>query len=154
MYCQAFYHTYGLQTVTIRYFRRCLSAAGPGQPLFRCDSAVHHGHGCGHPAQDLRLMDCSRVDFTSWRTWCTGILLAMDASLRRAGQCHQRGGRPRHQLLELIRGPLNDMLGTQVEPLFEPPRAGDVARAWPTSPGAQLLGYERPVVFHEGLRRS
>ena len=47
------------------------------------------------------------------------------------------------------------MLGTQVEPLFEPPRVGDVRESMADITRARkLLGYEPPVDFREGLRRS
>jgi UDP-glucose 4-epimerase len=47
------------------------------------------------------------------------------------------------------------MLGTRVEPLFEPARVGDVRESLADITMARkLLSYEPPVSFHEGLRRS
>ena len=55
-------------------------------------------------------------------------------------------------LLELI-ALLNQMLGTSLEPLHEPPRAGDVRESLADITQArQCLGYEPEVDFEEGLR--
>ena len=154
MYCQAFYHTYGLQTVTIRYF----NVFGPRQdpaspysaviPLFI--TAMLRGirpriYGDGRQSRD----------FTFVANVVHGNLLAMDSeSPDVPGQCINVADGHATTLLELMRS-LNDMLGTQVEPLFEPPRVGDVRESMADITRARkLLGYEPPVVFQEGLRRS
>ena len=50
---------------------------------------------------------------------------------------------------------LNALLGTDVEPKFDPPRPGDVRDSLADITQArQCLGYEPEVDFEEGLRRS
>ncbi len=58
------------------------------------------------------------------------------------------------KILELI-DRLNELLGTDVEPSHEPPRAGDVRDSMADITVARaLLGYEPQVDLEEGLRRS
>jgi UDP-glucose 4-epimerase len=55
------------------------------------------------------------------------------------------------QMVEL----LNNMLGTRIEPVHEPTRAGDVKHSLADISAARdLLGYEVVVPFEEGLRRT
>jgi UDP-glucose 4-epimerase len=57
-------------------------------------------------------------------------------------------------LLELIAS-INRVLGTKIEPLFEPARAGDVRDSLADiSAAREVLGYEPTIDFDEGLRRS
>ena len=154
MYCQAFFHTYGLQTVTLRYF----NVFGPRQdpaspysaviPLFI--TALLEGrppivYGDGRQSRD----------FTFVANVVHGNLLAMDStSAEVPGQCINVADGQATTLLELL-ATLNEMLGTQVAPRFEPPRVGDVRESMADITRARtLLGYEPPVAFHEGLRRS
>lgn len=57
-------------------------------------------------------------------------------------------------LLDLIAA-INALLGTHIEPIFAPPRAGDVKHSCADIRLAQeLLGFEPTVSFQEGLRRT
>ena len=57
-------------------------------------------------------------------------------------------------LLDLI-GAINRVLGTDIEPAFEPARAGDVYESLADITLArELLGYAPTIDFDEGLRRS
>lgn len=50
---------------------------------------------------------------------------------------------------------LNGVLGTDIDPVHEEPRPGDVKHSHADiSKAADLLGYEPPVTFDEGLRRT
>jgi UDP-glucose 4-epimerase len=154
MYCRAFYHTYGLETVTVRYF----NVFGPRQdpaspysaviPLFI--TALLQGRRPTIYGDGLQSRDFTFVDNV-----VHGNLLAMDSdSPSVPGQCINVADGHATTLLELI-GALNEMLGTHVEPVFEPPRAGDVRESMADITRArQWLGYEPPVAFREGLRRS
>jgi UDP-glucose 4-epimerase len=56
--------------------------------------------------------------------------------------------------LELVRQ-LNNLLGTNVEPIHAPPRAGDIRESLADITSARsALGYEPRVGFDEGLQRS
>ena len=57
-------------------------------------------------------------------------------------------------LLELIEA-LNTLLGTNVQPQFEPTRAGDVKHSLADISLAQeVLGYDPIIDFRDGLERS
>ena len=57
-------------------------------------------------------------------------------------------------LLELIAA-LNEALGTDVQPIFDPPRVGDIRDSKADiSLARELLGYEPQVDLREGLKRS
>jgi UDP-glucose 4-epimerase len=57
-------------------------------------------------------------------------------------------------LLELVAA-INRVLGTNIQPRFDAPRAGDVRDSLADITAArEVLGYEPVVDFDEGLRRS
>jgi nucleoside-diphosphate-sugar epimerase len=52
-------------------------------------------------------------------------------------------------------GVFNEVLGTALEPVYEPPRAGDVMHSLADITAAgKLLGYRPKVRFAEGLRQT
>lgn len=151
-YCQAFHATYGLETVALRYF----NVFGPRQdpdspysaviPLFL--TALLEGrrpivYGDGHQSRD----------FTFVGNVVQGNLLAADAPGVAGRTLNLANGRST-SLLELL-AVLNDLTGTDVAPLFEPPRVGDVRESLADIMLARrLLGYEPATSFDEGLRQS
>ncbi|MCA9147988.1 MAG: SDR family oxidoreductase [Planctomycetales bacterium] len=151
-YCQAFYHTYGLETVCIRYF----NVFGPRQDPNSPYSAVI-------PLFITALLENRRPvifgdgeqsrDFTFVENVVHGNLLAATAPDAVGKTINVANGRTT-SLLRLIEL-LNELLGTDVEPDFQPPRAGDVKHSLADITRAQqLLGYEPPVSFEVGLRKS
>jgi UDP-glucose 4-epimerase len=153
-YCQAFWASYGFETVSIRYF----NVFGPRQdptsqysaviPLFI--TAMLAGrqptiYGDGHQSRD----------FTYVANVVFGNLLAADADAKLvAGRTLNVAGGRSIDLLELI-AVLNQLLGTSVKPLHAPPRAGDVRESLADITQARTrLGYEPQITFEEGLRRS
>ncbi|MEZ6117886.1 MAG: SDR family oxidoreductase [Pirellulaceae bacterium] len=151
-YCHAFYHTYGLETVCIRYFNVFGPRQDPGSPysaviplfitaLLSGEAPVVYGDG-----QQTR-------DFTYVANVVHGNLLAADAPDAVGKTVNVANGKTTSllTLLEL----LNEYLGTDVRPQFEAARAGDVRDSLADITRAQqLLGYEPPVTFEDGLRRS
>lgn len=151
-YCQAFTATYGFETVTIRYF----NVFGPRQdpnsqysaviPLFI--TALLAGrkptvYGDGHQSRDFTYID----------NVVHGNLLAADAP-QVAGRVFNVANGRQTSLLELI-STLNRLLGTDVQPNFAPPRAGDVRESLADISRARRdLKYEPQVDFEDGLRRS
>ena len=151
-YCQAFTATYGFETVAIRYF----NVFGPRQDPHSQYSAVI-------PLFITALLAGRRPtifgdggqsrDFTYVANVVQGNLLAADAEGVAGRTINVANGRST-SLLELIRL-LNQLLGTQVEPIHAPPRAGDVRESLADITQArQRLGFEPQVDFLEGLRRS
>lgn len=152
LYCRAFWHSFGLETTAIRYF----NVFGPRQdpnsqysaviPLFIAAMLAGQRpviYGDGRQSRDFSFV--SNVVHAN--------LLAADAPGVAGRTINAADGRS-IDLLELLET-LNRLLGTNVEPEYAPPRAGDVRESLADiSLARNLLGYEPQVGFEEGLRRS
>jgi nucleoside-diphosphate-sugar epimerase len=151
-YCQAFTEVYGLETVCLRYF----NVFGPRQdptsqysgviPLFitamlRGEAPTVHGDGL------------QSRDFSYISNVVHANLLAATAP-GAAGRVFNIACGQRHTLLDMIAA-LNDILGTQIEPIYTDPRVGDVRHSLADiSAAEEALGYRVLVDFHDGLRRT
>jgi UDP-glucose 4-epimerase len=151
-YCQAFWSTFGLETVAIRYF----NVFGPRQdpnsqysaviPLFI--TAMLSGrqpviYGDGRQSRDFSFV--ANVVHAN--------LLAADAANVAGRTINAADGRSIN-LLTLMEV-LNRLLGMNVQPRFAPQRLGDVRESQADITLARrLLNYEPQVDFEEGLRRS
>lgn len=145
-------HLHGIETVVLRYFNVFGPAQDPASeysaviPLFA--TAVLEGrrptvNGSG---------DISR-DFTFIDNVVEANLLAIRASVPAGMTCNVACG-SRYSLLELLQA-ICDAAGRQVEPLFGPPRAGDIQHSQADiSVARQALGYEVAVPFKEGINRT
>jgi UDP-glucose 4-epimerase len=122
-YCVAFHHVYGMDTVRLRYF----SLFGPRQPLGDTFASVvphfidallagRHPiiHGDGLQSRD----------FTYISDVVQANLLAMETP-RVAGRVYNIASSRRSTLLEVL-DILNDLLGTQLRPIHDNARPGDV----------------------------
>jgi UDP-glucose 4-epimerase len=152
LYCQAFTATYGLETVTVRYF----NVFGPRQDPQSEYSAVI-------PKFVTRMLSGERPivfgdgrqsrDFTFVANVVEGNLLAAEAP-DAAGLTINVACGEQLNLLDLIAA-INRVLGTNLAPIMEPPRAGDVRDSLADiSLARRVLGYEPLVDFEAGLRRS
>lgn len=152
LYCQAFTAAFGLETVALRYF----NVFGPRQdpageysaviPIFVTKMLAGERptvFGDGMQSRDfVYIDDVVRAN-----------LLAADAPAASGRVVNVATGR-HTTLLDLIAA-VNAALGTSVEPVFAPPREGDVRESLADITLARtLLGYEPQVPFAEGLRRS
>lgn len=151
-YCEAFYHTYGLETVCIRYF----NVFGPRQdpnspysaviPLFITWMLAGRSptiYGDGHQSRDFTYID----------NVVHGNLLAADAENIGGRSLNVANGQ-QTSLLQLIAA-LQNLLGVETTPVHEPPRVGDVRESLADITLARrLLGYEPQVDFEEGLKHS
>jgi len=151
-YCHAFTATYGLETVTIRYF----NVFGPRQdpkseysaviPLFV--TAMLAGRrptifGDGRQSRDFTYVD----------NVVRGNLLAADAQ-GVVGRTINVACGYQTDLLDLVAA-INRVLGTDLQPSHAEPRVGDVRESLADITQArQLLAYEPTVHFEDGLRRS
>ena len=152
LYCQAFWASFALETVALRYF----NVFGPRQdpnsqysaviPLWI--TAMLSGrqpviYGDGRQSRDF----CFVANVVQ------ANLLAADAPGVAGRTINAAQGRSIDllRLLEL----LNGLLGTNVQPQLAPPRPGDVRESQAdVTLARQLLGYEPQVDFEDGLRRS
>jgi UDP-glucose 4-epimerase len=151
-YCRAFSATYGLETVTLRYFNVFGPCQDPNSPysavipLFI--TAILRGrqpviYGDGHQSRD----------FTYVANVVRGNLLAADAP-GVSGEVLNLACGQSITLLELLDA-INRALGTRAAPIYAPPRPGDVRESRADIGRARTrLGYEPSVDFIEGLRQS
>jgi UDP-glucose 4-epimerase len=151
-YCQAFTATYGLETVTIRYF----NVFGPRQdPQSQYAAVIPKFVTAMLAGQRPTIFGDGKQsrDFTYIDNIVHGNLLAAEAP-NAVGRTINVACGESYNLLELIAG-INRVLGTSIEPIFEPARAGDVRESLADiSLARELLGYEPTVGFDEGLRRT
>jgi UDP-glucose 4-epimerase len=151
-YCQAFAATYGLETVSLRYF----NVFGPRQdpqsqyaaviPKFITEMLAGRRPTIFGDGKQSR-------DFTYIDNVVHGNLLAAKAPGAVGRTINVACGQS-YTLLELVDG-INRALGTKIEPVFEPPRVGDVRDSLADiSLAHKLLSYEPTVSFEDGLRRT
>jgi UDP-glucose 4-epimerase len=152
-YCQAFTATYGLETVTIRYF----NVFGPHQdPKSQYAAVIPKFITKMLAGQRPTIFGDGRQsrDFTYIENIVHGNLLAADARAEAVGRTINVACGASNNLLELVDG-INRVLGTKIEPVFKPARAGDVRDSLADiSLARELLGYQPTVGFDEGLRRT
>jgi nucleoside-diphosphate-sugar epimerase len=116
-------------------FHRFLTAAMDGRPLAR--------YGDGEQTRD----------FTYVANVVDGVLRACEAP-DAAGQVINVATGGRISLNQLFRT-VRDLVGADLEPIYEPPRAGDVKDSQADiGKAARVLGYEPRVSFDEGLART
>jgi UDP-glucose 4-epimerase len=150
-YCAAFTQVYGLETVRLRYF----NVFGPRQPpdspyaavIPRFLEAMLAGrpprlHGDGQQSRDF-----------------TYVADVVQANLRAAqapgvcGKVYNIACGRRTSLLELV-AKINALLGTDIEPVHDAPRPGDVRHSLADISRAQEdLGYQPRFDIDTGLRR-
>ena len=151
-YCRAFTESYGLETVVIRYF----NVFGPRQdPNSEYSAVIPKFVTAMLAGQRPTVFGDGRQsrDFTFIDNVVAGNLAAEHAP-GAVGRVFNIACGQQFSLLELIVS-INRVLGTNVEPQFAPPRAGDVRESLADIAAArEVLGYEPTVDFDEGLRRS
>lgn len=154
LYCRAFYSTYGLETVCIRYFNVFGPRQDPGSaysaviPLFI--TALLEGR------QPVIYGDGEQTrDFTFIENVVHGNLLAASAPAEKvAGKVFNLANGKTISLNQML-VKLNELLGTDVQPSFETARVGDVRDSLADiSQARECLGYEPVVDFNTGLERS
>jgi len=151
-YCQSYFHSFGLETVCLRYF----NVFGPRQdpnspysaviPMFV--SKILSGGSPSIFGDGLQ----SR-DFTFVANIVHGNLLASERP-DIGGRVINIADGGQTTLLQLL-GLLGELLGKKIEPTFLPPRVGDVRESLADITLARkLLGYEPQVRLEEGLKRT
>ena len=156
-YCHSFYHSYGLETVCLRYFNVFGPRQDPSGPyaaviplfikaLLAGKSPTIYGDG-----QQTR-------DFTYVGNVVQANLLASTVPPEKIAASSTRtfniGSGSAVSLLDLLTQ-LNAICGTTIEPIFQPPRAGDVRDSLADiSLATRALGYRSNVSLAEGLQRT
>lgn len=151
-YCASFSACYDMSTISLRYF----NVFGPRQdpksdyaaaiPAFA--SRMLAGErpvifGDGHQSRDFCYID--NVVQANLKAGATPGLKGQAVNIA----CGER-----ISLLDII-GRINELLGTRLEPVFEPPRAGDARHTLADfSLATELIGYQPKIMFDEGLKRA
>ncbi len=151
-YLKQFTRLYGLETVSIRYFNVFGPRQDPGSPysgvislfikwLLEGTQPAIHGDG-----EQTR-------DFTYVANVVDGVLRAADAP-GVSGESINVATAGRISLNQLL-STLQNIIGTDLAPIYGPPREGDVRDSQASIDKAErLLGYRPTVPFDEGLRRT
>ncbi len=151
-YARVFKHVYDFEIVSLRYF----NIFGPRQDLEsqyaavipRFITALLGGKAPVVYGDGLQSRDFTYVENV------------VDANLRAsevggvAGQAFNVACGGRYTLLDLL-AKLNQIIGSNIDPVHEPARAGDVRDSQASIEAAErALGYHVSVGFEEGLRRT
>jgi len=152
LYCQVFYHVYGLETVALRYF----NVFGPRQdPKSQYAAVVPKFITAllrGEPPTIFGDGEQSR-DFTYVENVVEANLLAAKAP-GVAGQVFNIACGERLTVNQLA-AILSEIIGVNLEPEHVPPRPGDVRYSLADiSKARKLLGYEVKVDVREGLEQT
>lgn len=151
-YATAFYHSFGLETISLRYFnvfgprqdpKSTYAAAIPAfvTAILAGQSPVVYGDG-----EQTR-------DFTYIDNVVHGNVLAMRAKKTKGEAVNVACG-GQISINEVIAA-INDLLGTNVSPRYVDTRPGDVLHSCADIKLAKkVLGFEPEVMFEEGLRRA
>jgi UDP-glucose 4-epimerase len=151
-YCRAFYESFGLETVCLRYFNVFGPRQDPNGPyaavIPRFITAMLAGeqpliYGDGRQSRD----------FTYIANVVQANLLAAEAP-GAPGRVINVGSGTSTSLLDLVHR-LNQELGTQIVPRHEPPRVGDVRDSLADiSQAREVLGFVPQVDLAAGLART
>lgn len=151
-YCHAFYHSYGLETVCLRYFNVFGPRQDPSGPyaavvpifakkLLAGEAPTIYGDG-------LQTRDFTYIDNV-----VQANLLAASVPAA-AGKTFNVGSGQAATLLDTL-ALLQAILGTNLPPKFAPERTGDVRDSLADiSLARQVLGYQPAVDLAEGIRRT
>ncbi len=151
-YCRVFTQVYGIETVSLRYF----NVFGPRQHPDSEYAAVI--------PRFLRRMQAGKRpvifgdgeqsrDFTPVDNVVAANLLAAESREGIGEVMNIAGGQP--STLNQLVAWLNELLGTDLPPIYEPPRPADIRHSYASIHMAgSLLGYQPQMDVREGLRRT
>lgn len=150
-YVRVYARTMGLDGVSLRYFNVFGPRQDPSSPYSGVISLFSRIMAEGR--RPTIYGDGSQTrDFTYVANVVRANLAALNSSRPLGGVALNVGTGQRISLLDLVAA-INRILGTSLEPEFQPSRAGDVRDSLASLDRARtVLGYEPAVGFEEGLR--
>jgi nucleoside-diphosphate-sugar epimerase len=152
MYARVFTRIYGLPTVCLRYFNLFGPRQDPTSPYSAVLSIFIAALLRGQRPTVFGDGEQSR-DFTYVDNAVEANLLACSSPAAVGEVINIATGQ--RQSLNRTLALLRELIGTDVQPIYGPPRTGDVLHAHADIARAgQLLGYEPKVSFEEGLRKT
>ncbi|MCI0361559.1 MAG: SDR family oxidoreductase [Planctomycetaceae bacterium] len=151
LYCQAFWHSYGLETVCLRYFNVFGPRQDPSGPYAAVIPIFIKSILTG--TRPMIYGDGLQTrDFTHVENVVQANLKAAAAPAAAAGRVFNIGNGEAVSLLGLLQI-LNELMGSRIEPIFAPARAGDVRDSLADiSQARRVLGYEPTVDLRTGLK--
>lgn len=153
LYGKVFHNIYGLETVSLRYFNVFGPKQDPDSPyaavipkfitkILKGESPVIFGDG-----EQTR-------DFTYVANVVEANILAATSENVGHGEVINIACGESISLNQLVKK-INEILGTNVKPLYDKPRIGDVKHSLASIEKAKkLLGYRVSVKFEEGLKKT
>ena len=151
-YMRLFYELYGLETVSLRFFNVFGPRQDPGSPYSGVISLFTAALSEGRQPTVYGDGEQTR-DFTYVSDVATGVISAATAS-GVAGRAINLAPGGRVSLNRLFRT-LRELIGADVEPLYDAPREGDLRDSQADNTLARdLLGFDAKVTLDEGLRRT
>ena len=152
-YVRVYAQTMGLDGVSLRYFNVFGPRQDPSSPYSGVISLFAQRMAAGQ--RPVIFGDGMQTrDFTYVANVVAANLAALKAEHPLRGEALNVGTGRRISLLELVAA-INQILGTELVPDFQPPREGDVLHSQASLDRcAAVLGYKPAVDFEEGLRRT
>jgi UDP-glucose 4-epimerase len=151
-YCSAFTAVYGLETVRLRFF----NVFGPRQDARSPYSgviALFIAAMAQGKAPTIFGDGGQSRDFVYVQNVVQALRQAADAR-QASGRVYNIGNGQSTTVLELVQH-LNDLLGTNIKPIHQPVRSGDVRNSQACIKHAQAdLGYQPTVNFRDGLAKT
>ncbi len=152
LYCQSFYKSFGLETVVLRYFNVFGPRQDPDSPYSAVIPLFITALLSGKPPTVFGDGGQSR-DFAFVGNVVDGNLLAAEVP-QAAGQTFNLANGRSTSLLNLI-DELGQLLQVDLQPDFQPPRAGDIRDSQADiSRAVAVLGYRPKVGLRQGLQES
>ncbi len=152
LYNLAYYACFGLETISLRYFNVFGPRQDPKSQYAAAIPAFVTAILAGRPPTVYGDGEQTR-DFTYVDNVVHANLLAAAAPKTR-GEVVNIACAERVTINHIIRR-INEYLGTDVRPVYAPPRPGDVRDSLADiSLAKRVIGYEPKVPFDEGLRRA
>jgi UDP-glucose 4-epimerase len=152
-YVTVYAQTMGLDGVSLRYFNVFGPRQDPSSPYSGVISKFSTVMARGE--RPLIFGDGLQTrDFTYVQNVVAANLAALRSEKPLRGEALNVGTGGRVSLLDLVAA-INRVLGTNLEPRFEPARAGDIKDSQASLARIEaVLGYAPVVDFEEGLRRT
>jgi UDP-glucose 4-epimerase len=151
-YASSFTAVYGLETVRLRFFNVFGPRQDPSSPysgvIALFIAAMSQGRQPKIYGDGLQSRDFVYVENV------VGAMLKAAAAPSAAGKVYNIGNGGSSIILDLVSA-LNQLLGSHIQPVHAPPRAGDIRFSQADISRARRdLGYDPSVSFLEGLRRT
>jgi UDP-glucose 4-epimerase len=153
MYVRVYAQTMGVDGACLRYFNIFGPRQDPSSPYSGVISIFFKKMMAGE--RPMIYGDGGQTrDFTFVANVVDANLRALDSATPIGGSTMNVGTGDRISLLDLVNA-INEILGTSIEPIFQPEREGDVRDSQACLElTRKTLGYEPLVDFRKGLRRT